>query len=325
VRIAVDAMGGDFAPAEVVVGARAAVRELDVEVTVVGLEESLRPLLKPDDGLNFVPATQVVEMGDHPARAVHSKRDSSMAVCARLCKDGQAAGWISAGNTGGVMAAALMLQGRLPGVQRPALGTVLPTRTGSCYLVDVGANVGCRPEYLVQFAQMGSVYVERVMGRPSPTVGLLSNGEEEGKGDSLVREAHDLLRRHQDLHFIGNLEPRDVLAGKADVVICDGFVGNIAIKMAESTAEFIFQAMRQEIPKTWRGKIGGALIRPSVAAIRSGMDWREFGGAPLLGIDGVAVVAHGRSDGRAIKNAVRVAKQSVGVNLVDNIREAVGR
>jgi phosphate acyltransferase len=327
-RIAVDAMGGDLAPAQTVLGAAEAARIPGVEIVMVGLPDRVQRLLDPHPGLRFVPASQVIGMDEHPAQAVRAKTDSSLSVCARLCKQGQADAWVSAGNSGAIMAAALFIQGRVRGVDRPALGTIVPSAGEPAYFLDVGANVGSRPEFLVQFARMGAVYAERILGRASPRVGLLSNGEEEGKGDDLVRETYGRLKRtpaNSHFRFVGNLEPKDVLAGKADVVVADGFVGNIAIKMAEATADLIFKAMRQEIPRGIRGKLGGLLIRPGVGRIRHRLDWREFGGAPLLGIDGVAVVAHGRSDARAIRNAVRVAKEAVDANLVGKIREAVGR
>ena len=249
-----------------------------------------------------------------------------MSVCARLCKNGEAAAWVSAGNSGAIMAAAVLIQGRVRGVDRPALGTILPTAAEPAYFLDVGANVDSRPEFLVQFAQMGAIYAEEVLGRADPSVALLSNGEEEGKGDERVREASARLKRgNSQVKFIGNVEPKEVLSGRADVVVADGFVGNIAIKMAEATADLIFRTMRDEIPRTLRGKAGGLLIRNGVGRIRARMDWHEFGGAPLLGIDGIAVVAHGRSDARAIKNAIRVAKQAVEANLVGKIRGALGK
>jgi glycerol-3-phosphate acyltransferase PlsX len=241
-----------------------------------------------------------------------------------MCKEGKADGWISAGNSGAIMAAALFIQGRIRGVERPALGSVVPTQDGLAYFVDVGANVDSKPEYLVQFAEMGAVYARSMMGRTEPRVGLLSNGEEEGKGDELVKDVYRRLKTSR-LGFVGNVEPKDLFAGKADVIVADGFVGNIAIKMAEATADFLFRNMRAEIPKTTTGKIGGLLIRGPVQELRSRIDWREFGGAPLLGIDGVAVVAHGRSDARAVKNAIRVTMEAVRNGLVAKIREAVGR
>jgi glycerol-3-phosphate acyltransferase PlsX len=222
------------------------------------------------------------------------------------------------------MATALFIQGRIRGVERPALGSVIPTSKGLSYFLDVGANVDSKPEYLVQFAAMGAVYAREMMGRAEPTIGLLSNGEEEGKGDELVRETTRRLKGTMR-GFIGNVEPKDVYASKADVVVADGFVGNVAIKMAEATAEFLFRNLREEIPKGTTGKIGGLLIRNNVRRMRDRMDWREFGGAPLLGIDGVAVIAHGRSDARAIKNAIRVTRDAVQNQLVGKIRAEVGR
>jgi len=322
-------MGGDLAPAQAVLGAADAARDLGVEVVVVGLPDRVQPLLDGHPELRFVPASQAIEMNEHPAQAVRAKTDSSMSVCARLCREGQADGWVSAGNSGAIMAAALFIQGRIRGVERPALGTILPGAGEPSYFLDVGANVDSRPEFLVQFAQMGAAYAGGVLGRTSPRVALLSNGEEEGKGNELVKEAYGRLKRQSSsnsrFRFVGNVEPKDVLAGKADVVVADGFAGNLTIKMAEATADLIFRTLRDEVPKGIRGKLGGLLIQPGVRRIRDRLDWREFGGAPLLGIDGIAVVAHGRSDARAFRNAIRVAREAVEARLVGKIREAVSR
>ncbi len=326
-RIAVDGMGGDHAPEAVVEGAAQAAAEWpDLELILVGQADRVQPLVERHSGLRLRPATQVIEMHEHAAQAVRSKADSSISVCARMCKQGEAEAWVSAGNSGAIMAAALFIQGRIRGVERPALGSVVPTMDGSAYFLDVGANVDSRPEFLVQFAHMGNVYARELMHRASPRIGLLANGEEDGKGDELTRDVNARLRRNgTGLNFVGNVEPKEVFAGKADVVVADGFVGNVAIKMAEATADFLFKNLREEIPSTVTGKVGGLLIRPGVQRIRARIDWREFGGAPLLGINGVAVVAHGRSDARAIKNAIRVAREAVAARLVDKIREAVGR
>src|SRR3984893_7744974 len=317
-------MGGDHAPEQAVLGAAQAATALGVEAGGVGPPDRVQPLLESSPHLRCVPASQVVGMDEHPAQAIRSKHDSSMSVCARLCKEGRADAWVSAGNSGAIMATALLIQGRIRGVDRPALGTVVPTQTGFAYFLDVGANVDSKPEYLVQFAAMGAVYARQMLGRTNPRVGLLSNGEEEGKGDELVKETTRRLKGSMRW-FVGNVEPKDIYAAKADVVVADGFVGNIAIKMAEATAEFLFRNLRDEIPKTTRGKIGGMLIRRDVRRLRDRLDWREFGGAPLLGIDGVAVIAHGRSDARAIKNAIRVTKEAVDNQLVSKIRAEVGK
>jgi phosphate acyltransferase len=319
-------MGGDLAPEQVILGAALAAQDFpDVEVTVVGQPEKLKPLLGSHPELRFASATQVVEMDEHPAKAVRGKPDSSLSVCARMCKAGDVDGWASAGNSGGILAAALLIQGRVRGVERPALGSIVPTAGEPAYFLDVGANVDCKPEYLVQFAEMGNVYARTLLGRERPRIGLLANGEEESKGDELTQRVHGLLRVHEGLEFVGNVEPKDLLAGRADVVVADGFVGNIAIKSLEATAEFLFRQLRTEIPSTLLGKVGGLLIRGNVQKIRARIDWREFGGAPLLGIDGVAVVAHGRSDARAIRNAIRVVREAVQGRLVERIREAVAR
>src|SRR5712691_5459069 len=323
-RIAVDAMGGDYAPAEIVKGAGLAADELGIDISLVGIPSLVQPLLDSHPRLQIVPCTQVIAMDEHPAHAVRNKPDSSIAVCARICKEGRADGWASAGNSGAVVAAALLIQGRIRGIERPALGSIVPTQNGFAYFLDVGANVDSKPEYLAQFAAMGAVYAREMLGRPQPRVALLSNGEEEGKGDELVRETTRRLKGNLP-GFIGNVEPKDIYAARADVVVADGFVGNVAIKMAEATADFLFRNLREEIPRTLSGKLGGLLIRPGVQQIRDRIDWREFGGAPLLGIDGVAVVAHGRSDARAMKNVIRVTRDAVVTQLVGKIRAEVGK
>ena len=323
-RIAVDAMGGDFAPAQIVQGASQAATEYGLDISLVGLPSVVQPLLDSHPRLRLVPCTQAIAMDEHPAQAVRGKAHSSMSVCARMCKEGRADGWVSAGNSGAIMAAALLIQGRIRGVERPALGSIVPTQNGFAYFVDVGANVDSKPEYMVQFAMMGAVYAREMLGRTNPRVGLLSNGEEAGKGDELVRETAKRLSGSLK-GFIGNVEPKDIYGAKADVIVADGFVGNVAIKMAEATAEFLFRNLRDEIPKTMRGKLGGMLIRPGVRELRARVDWREFGGAPLLGIDGIAVIAHGRSDARAMKNAIRVTRDAVENQLVGKIRAEVGK
>jgi phosphate acyltransferase len=323
-RIAVDAMGGDHAPAEIVKGAALAATEYGLDISLVGIPSIVHPLLDRHPRMQLVPCTQSIEMQEHPAQAVRSKPDSSMAVCARMVKEGRADGWMSAGNSGAIMASALLIQGRIRGVERPALGSIVPTQKGFAYFLDVGANVDSKPEYMTQFAAMGAVYAREMLGRAEPRVALLSNGEEEGKGDERVRETTRRLKGTLP-GFIGNVEPKDIYSARADVVVADGFVGNVAIKMAEATADFLFRTLRDEIPKTLQGKVGGLLIRPGIREIRTRIDWREFGGAPLLGIDGVAVVAHGRSDARAVKNAIRVTRDAVQNQLVGKIRAEVGR
>jgi glycerol-3-phosphate acyltransferase PlsX len=323
-RIAVDAMGGDHAPAEIVKGAALAATEYGLDISLVGIPSIVQPLLDRNPRMQLVPCTQSIAMDEHPAQAVRGKPDSSMAVCARMVKEGRADGWMSAGNSGAVMASALLIQGRIKGIERPALGSIVPTQKDFVYFLDVGANVDSKPDYMTQFAAMGAVYAREMLGRPEPRVALLSNGEEEGKGDERVRETTRRLKGSLP-GFIGNVEPKDIYSARADVVVADGFVGNVAIKMAEATADFLFRTLRDEIPRTLQGKLGGVLIRPGIRQIRARIDWREFGGAPLLGIDGVAVVAHGRSDARAVKNAIRVTRDAVQNQLVGKIRAEVGR
>ncbi|MGH7902634.1 MAG: phosphate acyltransferase PlsX [Candidatus Dormibacteraceae bacterium] len=324
VRIAVDGMGGEGAPAAIVQGAGMAAEELGVEVHVVGTPAAVQPLLPQDSRLRFVPATQVIGMAEHPVEAVRGKQDSSMSVCARLARDGQVDGWVSAGNSGAILAAALLVQGRVKGVERPAIGSVVPTAVGHAYFLDVGANVDCKPQYLEQFAHMGAVYARELLGKEDPRVGLLSNGGERSKGDELVRDAHARIERSH-LNFVGNVEGPDIFAGRVDVVVADGFVGNVAVKMAEATADFLLHTLRDELNSSPSTRLGGLLIRAKVQGMRARIDWREFGGGPLLGIDGVAVVAHGRSDARAIRNAIRVARDAVEHGLVAKVREAIGR
>jgi phosphate acyltransferase len=329
ITIAVDAMGGDDAPRPEVEGSVLAAREFGVRILLVGQPNAVRPELAkhatPNLPIEIVPASEVITMNDHPAQAFRRKKDSSVHVASRLVREAKADGLVSAGNTGAVMTVARFLLGALESVDRVALAAPFPNAKGGVsVLLDVGANVDSKPEYMTQFAVMGAVYAREMLGRAEPRVALLSNGEEEGKGDERVRETTRRLKGSLP-GFIGNVEPKDIYSARADVVVADGFVGNVAIKMAEATAELIFRTLRDEIPKTLQGKVGGALIRPGVRRIRARIDWREFGGAPLLGIDGVAVVAHGRSDARAIKNAIRVTRDAVQNQLVGKIRAEVGR
>lgn len=325
-RVALDAMGGDYAPAAVVEGAVLAAREYGIEVALVGLEDAIRAQLIRHNTrglkLPIVPASETIEMYDHPVQAVRQKKDSSIVVGIRLVKDGEAAAFVSAGNTGACMAAAFFGLGRIPGIERPALATVFPTLRGKCVLVDVGANADCRPEHLLQFALMGSVYMERIFGVERPRVALLSIGEEETKGNQLVIEAHRLLA-NAPLNFVGNVEGKDIPAGTADVVVCDGFVGNVVLKFGEGVAATLRAIMAEELTRTWWQKLAALALRSAFRRMYKRMDYAEYGGAPLLGVQGVVIVAHGRSNARAIKNALRVAKQAVEQGLVEHIREGV--
>lgn len=324
-RIALDAMGGDYAPQETVKGAVEAVRSwTDLEVYLVGRGEAIKPILKETgyhgERLLLIEAPEVIEMGEHPVEAVKKKKQSSLVVANELVQEGKAEAVVSAGSTGAAMVSSLMRIGRLPSVERPGIASVFPTLSGVCVLIDAGANVDCRPSHLVQFAYMGSIYAEKVLGIPHPRVGLLNVGEEETKGNQLVQEVYPILKR-SSLNFIGNVEGRDIPAGKAEVVVCDGFVGNVALKVFEGMASTIFTLLKQEITAHLSGKLGGLLLRPTFARIKRRMDYAEFGGAPLLGLKGVSIIAHGISDTRAIKNAIRVAKESVEKGVVQAISQ----
>ncbi|MFN8534669.1 MAG: phosphate acyltransferase PlsX [Dehalococcoidia bacterium] len=322
-EIVVDAMGGDRAPGEIIRGAQAAIRNLAVQVTLVGQAAAIEKELAGTsrDGITILDAPTVIEMDEHPARAVRSKRDSSIVVGIDRVKE-RGGAFVSAGNSGATMAAALLYLGRLPGIDRPALATVFPTRTGRVVLIDVGANTDVRPEWLRQFAIMGSLYAEKVLGVSRPRVGLLSNGEEATKGSQLVQEAHPLIAS-TGLNFIGNVEGRDIPSGSVDVVVTDGFTGNVVIKLAEGISETLFGILRAEITSGLVNKLAASVLRPAFRRVAKTLDYAEYGGAPLLGVRGLAIVAHGRSDARAIAAAIRVAKQAIDQRLVDAIEAGV--
>lgn len=328
VRIALDAAGGDRAPEETVHGALAAVRDLGVQVTLVGDEGAIHRVLggqRLPEGVTVVHAPDVVTMDDEPARAVREKRQSSIVVAAQLVRAQQADALVSAGNTGATMAAGLFHIGRAAGVERPAIATPMPTETGFCFIIDAGANAEVRPEHLHQFAHMGAVYVREVFGVQEPRVGLLNVGEEPSKGTKVVREAYELLRSDPALRFVGNVEGSDVPAGKADVVVCDGFAGNIVLKLAEGIAATIFQFLRREVFASGRGKLAGLLVRPGLRRVRNRLDYAEYGGAPLLGLEGTVIIAHGKSDRRAIRNAIRAAAAAVQSDVPARIRAAMAQ
>jgi len=314
VTIAVDAMGGDNAPRVEVEGALEAARSLGVQVILVGREDLLRRELASRDGSAHLPvqivhASEVVTMDDSAARAVRTKRDSSIRVAARLVRDGLAQGLVSAGNTGAVMATAKMVQGTVPGVDRPALALPFPTLSGTpAVMVDVGANVDCTPRMLAQFAVMGDLYARIILPGREPRVGLLSIGEEEHKGNELTRQAMALLKA-LPINFIGNVEGSDLYTAKVDVIVCDGFVGNVALKVSEGMVEVIKQFLKDGLSATMTRKLGYMLSRSAYAEFKKRVDYSEYGGALLLGVRGVCVICHGRSNANAIKNAVRVARE----------------
>ncbi|HEX6491076.1 MAG TPA: phosphate acyltransferase PlsX [Gaiellaceae bacterium] len=313
-RVAVDAMGGDRAPEEIVAGALEAASEQIVPLLVgpAGLETG---------GLELVEAATAIAMDEKPGEAVRAKRDSSLVTACRLVRLGQADAAVSAGNTGAMLAAGLLEIRRLPGVNRPAIAVVLPARRGPSVLIDAGANADARPEHLRQFAHMGSVFSQELLGIEAPAVRLLSIGEEPEKGDQLTLEAHALMVEAIDLNFRGNTESRDLLEGAADVVVCDGFTGNVVLKALEGTIRSVLGALREEITATTRGRLGGLLIRPAARSLRERLDPDTYGGAYLLGLRGLAVIAHGNSGRRAIANAIRLAARGVEHDVVGRVEE----
>ena len=324
-KIAVDAMGGDHGPAVVVEGAVAAVQEFGASVVLVGDKAAIeRELNRLGAGTSIEVrhASQVVGMGESPSQALRRKRDSSLRIAAELVRDGEASAFISAGNTGAAMAVAMFVVGVLRGVDRPAIAAVLPSLKAFTVLLDVGANVDPKPWHLFQFAVMGHVYARDILGIERPRVGLLSVGEEEGKGNELTKEAYEQLK-DSSLNFLGNVEGRDIYNGACDVVVTDGFTGNVALKISESLAEMVGLMIKEELTRDLRSKMGAALAQPAFARFKKRVDYAEMGGAPLLGIEGGAIICHGSSPVKAIKNAVRVAGEWAKAGLNDHIKTAL--
>lgn len=319
VRVAVDAMGGDRAPEEIVAGALEAASG-EIEPVLYGPRERVEPLA---GGLPTVHAPDVVAMDEKPSEAVREKRESSLFLACRAVGEGEADAVVSAGNTGAALAAGLVEIRRLQAVQRPAIAVPLPALGGPSVLLDAGANADARPEHLVQFAQMGAVFAAEILGSEEPEVALLSIGEEPEKGNRLVREAHPLLQA-SGLRFTGNVEGRDLLAKAADVVVCDGFTGNMALKLLEGTIKTTLETFRAEVTASLRGKVGGLLIRPAARALRERLDPETYGGAYLLGLRGLVVIAHGNSSRTAIANAIRYAARGVASGVVEHLAERVG-
>lgn len=323
-NIALDVMGGDHAPAAVIEGAVQAARLYKITVSLVGQPALIKTELAKHETtglqLPIVPASEVIEMGDKPATAVKTKRDSSMVVACELVRSGTAQAFVTAGNTGGALAAGILRIGRIKGILRPALVSPFPTNHGFCVILDVGANADVRPEHFPQFAVMGTIYAKRVMGVAAPTVRILSNGEEEGKGNQLVLAGHKLLAETPGIAFRGNIESKEIVQGLADVVVTDGFTGNIFIKTAEATAQLMQKVMMEELTRGPISTMGAFLARAALRRVRRRMDDSEFGGAMLLGLSGLVVVAHGRSNAYAIQQAIRVAKQGIDHDILGEIQ-----
>lgn len=324
--VAVDAMGGDYAPREIVKGAVAAAKNGIADIILVGdkgkLERELAEL-GSHDGIEIVHTEQVIAMDEQPALAIRRKRDASIVVATKLVKEGRAAAVVSAGSTGAQMATALLVLGRIGHIQRPAIAAVLPSNKGPKVLLDVGTNVDCRPEFLYEFALMGSIYAQRVLEIENPRVGLLNIGAEDNKGNELTIEAFKLLQTAPVI-FAGNVEGRDILTGEADVIVCDGFLGNVLLKFAEGLAQALFTMIKAEVDKGLRTKVGAALTLPAFKSVKKQMDYTEYGGVPLLGVRGISIICHGSSDARTIMNAVRVAVKCEEQELVRSLEQLSG-
>jgi glycerol-3-phosphate acyltransferase PlsX len=338
VEIVVDAMGSDRAPESEIRGAILAARTLDVKVTLVGPEDTIQPALEAalraasrvrwferlSESISVCHASEWITMDDKAAQAVRSKRDSSMRVGLKRVREGVAQGFFTAGNTGAAMATSKMVLGGLSGVDRPALATILPTVTGDpTLLLDVGANVDSDPENLLQFAVMGSIYSQRLLGVRAPRVGLLSIGEEDSKGNSLTRDTLPMLRGLSGIHFIGNVEGRDLFNGKADVVVCDGFVGNVALKTSEGVAKLVSVSLRESLKSTVTSQVGALLSRAAFHDFKKRLDYSEYGGAPMLGVRGVCIVGHGSSNDKAVMNGIRVAAEFAQAEVNSGIEAAL--
>ncbi|MGL5794521.1 MAG: phosphate acyltransferase PlsX [Waterburya sp.] len=326
-RIAVDAMGGDFAPKEIVAGAVQASVDLNLDILLVGDQQQIDPLVKKYDSkgtahIEVVHAEDVITMKEEPLIGIRRKPKASINVAMDLVKQNKADAVVSAGHSGAAMASALLRLGRLKGIERPAIGAVLPTivPNKSVIVLDVGANVDCKPKYLEQFALMGTIYSNYVLGNENPKVGLLSIGEESSKGNELTLQTHQLLTANPQIPFVGNAEGRDVLSGEFDIIVCDGFVGNIVLKFAEAIGEVMLQIMKEELPQGWRGKLGTALLKPNLGNIKRRIDRAEHGGALLFGVAGICIISHGSSRRGSMFNAIRAAQEAIDNEVLEKIK-----
>lgn len=326
--VALDAMGGDNAPVEIVKGAVQAVQKTDkVIVKIVGPEETVNAELAKyeydKDRINVVNATEIIEMAESPTVAIRRKKDSSLVVALNLVKKGEADAFVSAGSTGAVLVGGQAIVGRIKGIDRPPLAPAIPTANGPALLVDCGANVDARPDHLVKFARMGSIYMENVMGIHNPRVGIVNVGAEEEKGNALVKETFPLLKECKDINFIGSIEARDIPSGGADVIVCDAFVGNCILKMFEGVGQTLISEMKQTMLTTFRGKIGALLVKPSLKQVLKKYDASEYGGAPMIGLNGLVVKSHGSSDAKEIKNSILQCISFVEADIPAKIKESI--
>lgn len=327
-KIVLDAMGGDHAPHATVEGAVLAAREFDAQVIIVGIEDVLqRELAKFGSqipNIEIYHASEIIDMHDAPAVSVRKKKDASINVAAKLVKEGRAQAIVSAGNTGAVVCATTLYLKLLTGIERPGISIVAPTLKGACLVIDVGANIDPKPIHLLQYGIMGDVYSRTILRKYNPTVGLLNIGQEASKGTDFIKKSYDLFAKSR-LNFIGNVEGRDLFQGKCDVVVCDGFVGNIVLKVSESLAESLATLLKRELGESFITRIGALFSKSALLAMKREMDYTEYGGAPLLGIDGICIICHGSSSAKAIKNAIRVAAEFVNHQVNQHIVEAIER
>ena len=331
-RIVVDVMGGDNAPEEIIKGVKKACQKMDdIELILVGKNDIMsREINKwvdfPEERIQLKTASQVVDMNDSPTKALRKKKNSSINVGTNLVKENIADAFISAGNTGAVMTAGLFNVGRLSGIKRPSIATVFPSANGETLVMDAGANTDCSSKNLLQFAIMGQIHAQNVLNIENPKVGLLNIGEEKGKGNKLTKNTYDLLMEdHRINNFIGNVEGRDIFNGNCDVVVCDGFVGNVVLKTTEGAASLMFDIIKENLQKDMRSKLGALLLKPYLKELKSRLDYRQYGGAPLLGINGVVIISHGSSDATAIYNAIKVAKDTVNKKVVTLIESEINK
>lgn len=327
-KIALDAMGGDNAPFETIKGAVAALEEVnELELVLVGKKEVIEAELSKykcnRDKIEIVDAREVIEMTDEPVVAVKSKKDSSMNRTLELVKDGVVSASVSAGNTGALITASQLKLKRIKGVLRPAIATMFPNKKGHMLMLDVGATADCKPEFLNQYAMMGSKYMEILVGRKNSKVGLLNIGTEEGKGNEVTREAYNLLKQNKSINFVGNVESTEVMNGEIDVVVTDGFTGNMVLKTAEGIGKFILDVIKTEVSKSFIYKLGALLLMPALKVVKSKMDSSEYGGAIFLGLNGISIKAHGNSDAVAIKNAIKVAEKFAKLNFVEEMKKVI--
>jgi phosphate acyltransferase len=326
VKIAVDAMGGDYAPAEIVKGAVLAAKDSGYEIILVGEEYSVRRELNryssTEGKIQVKNASEIIGMDEPPAQSIRRKKDSSINVGINLVKEKKAQSFVSAGNTGAMVSSATLYLKTLQGIHRPGISIALPTLTGPTLLIDVGANIDCKPEHLLQYALMGDVYSRYVMGKKEVRVAILSVGEEKTKGTGLIKETYKLMEKSA-LHFIGNIDGKDIFSGKADVIVCDGFSGNIILKVIEGATEALEVLLKEELDKSLISRLGALLSRPALANLKAKIDYAEYGGAPLLGIDGICIISHGRSKAKAIKSAIKVAGEFANHDANGHIIEAI--